>query len=362
MKKYIQFAALILTAGLAMAQQKTTSRLTHVGDDWTQEINGTMPAARAIRVKAYAGPIHMQGGQQTVITYTARKHVLASSEKLARRALAHMHVQTLNAGGIALINGQGWSEGPGMMELDVHIPSQTALVRLQTSGGPIAARNIGGKVEAHTGGDMIELDQIGSDVVATTGGGDIEIGRIGGEIRVETGGGNIRIGAGEAMRLHTGAGSIHVNKCHGEIMATTGGGAIELNEVTGMVQVNTRGGSIHLGPMSGGVHAATGSGPIVADLAAHRGTFTASRLETSDGNIIVYIPDDLGVTIQAAVETAHGPGISSDFPSLAITSRSHKLWGPKNAHAEGPVNGGGPLLVVHTSTGTIAFRRRNNTK
>jgi hypothetical protein len=362
MKKYIQFATLLLTAGLAVSQQRSTSRLTHTGDEWTEEVSGAMPAARVVRVKAYAGPIHIQGSQQTVITYTARKHVLAVSEKVARRALAYMQVQTLNVAGMALINGQGRSAGPGLMELEIHVPFQTSLVRLQTSGGPISARNIGGKVEAHTGGDMIELDQIGSDVVATTGGGDIDIGKISGEIRVETGGGNIRIGAGEAMRLQTGAGSIRVNKCHGEIMATTGGGAIELNEVTGMVQVETAGGPIRLGPMSGGVHAETGSGPIVADLAAHRGAFTASRLETLAGDIIVYIPDDLGVTIQAAVEIANGQGISSNVPGINVTPRSTSTWGPKYAHAEGSVNGGGPLLIVHTSTGTIAFRRRNNTK
>jgi len=361
MKKSIQFAALLLTAGLAVAQQKTTSRLVHTGDEWVEEITGSLPAARVIKVKAYAGPISIQGNQQTTITYTARKHVQAPTEKLARRALERMQVQTLSAGGIALINAQGRSEGPGMMELEVRIPQQTAHLRVQTSAGPIIARNIAGRVEAHTGGDMITLDQIGSDVVATTGGGDIEIGRIGGEIRVETGGGNIRIGAGETMKLQTGAGSIHVNKCHGQIMATTGGGAIELNEVTGLVKVETAGGSIRLGPMSGGVQAETGSGPIVADLAARRGAFTASRLETTAGDIIVYIPDDLGVTIQAAVEMAHGLGISSDFP-LKITPRSNTQWGPRDAHAEGQVNGGGPLLTVHTSTGTIAFRRRNNPK
>ncbi|MBZ5521137.1 MAG: DUF4097 family beta strand repeat-containing protein [Acidobacteriia bacterium] len=362
MKKRIQIAALVLTAGLAVAQQKTTSRLLHTGDQWVEEITGTLPAARVVKVRAYAGAIRVQGNEQSVITYVARKHVQSASEKMALRALQRMQVQTLNANGMALINGLGWSEGPGMMELEIHIPFQTTLVRLQTSAGPITAIHIAGKVEAHTGGDVIALDQIGSDVVATTGGGDIEIGKIGGEIRVETGGGNIRIGTGEAMKLQTSAGSIRVNKCNGQIMATTGGGAIELNEVTGMVQVETAGGSIHLGPMRGGVHAETGSGPIVVDLAAHRETFTASRLETSDGDIIVYIPDDLGVTIQAAVEKTNGQGISSEFPGIRVTPRNNSKWGPRNAHAEGSVNGGGPLLIVHTSTGTIAFRRRNTPK
>jgi DUF4097 and DUF4098 domain-containing protein YvlB len=252
---------------------------------------------------------------------------------------------------------RGECSDAGTMELDVHVPRQTALVRLETAGGPIMATNIAGKVEAHSDGDSIQLDQIGSDVFATTGGGDIVIGKIGGEVHVETGGGDIRIEAGEAMKLTTLAGSIHVNKCNGQITASTGGGAVELNEVTGTAQVDSAGGSIRLGPMRGGVQAETVSGPIVADLAARRGAFTASRLETSAGNIIVYIPDDLGVTIRAAVEMANGLGISSDIPGLTVTRGSVK-WGPRDVRAEGALNGGGPLLVVHTTTGNIDFRRK----
>ena len=101
----------------------------------------------------------------------------------------------------------------------------------------------------------------------------------------------------------------------------------------------------------------TGGGPIVADLAANGAAFTESRLETSAGDIIVYIPDDLAVTIKAAVEIANGAGIRSDFSNLKIT-RGSQQWGPREAYAEGSLNGGGPVLHVHTTTGTIEFRRR----
>jgi hypothetical protein len=95
----------------------------------------------------------------------------------------------------------------------------------------------------------------------------------------------------------------------------------------------------------------------VVDLAARGGAFTASRLETSAGDIVVYIPDDLKVTIQAAVELARGMGINSEFPDLKIM-RGNAQWRPRDVRAEGRLNGGGPLLIVHTTNGNIDFRRR----
>jgi hypothetical protein len=104
------------------------------------------------------------------------------------------------------------------------------------------------------------------------------------------------------------------------------------------------------------VQAETGSGPIVATLASGK-TFTDSRLETSVGDIVVYVPDGLGVTVRAAVEVARGEGIVSDFPDLKISRPSG--YGPRETFAEGSLNGGGPVLHVHTTTGNIEFRRKS---
>jgi hypothetical protein len=110
-----------------------------------------------------------------------------------------------------------------------------------------------------------------------------------------------------------------------------------------------------VGSVRNGLRAETGSGPIVATLTRSR-NFTDSRLETSVGDIIVYVPDGLGVTIRAAVEVARGDGIRSDFPELKITSSGN--IGPREVYAEGNLNGGGPVLHVHTATGNIQFLRK----
>jgi hypothetical protein len=261
-------------------------------------------------------------------------------------------------------------------DFEVHVPYHTALLKLDTDGGTVNAANISGQVDANTGGGVIQLDQIGGVVVAKSGGGNIEIGKANGDVSLETGGGNIRvvsaggnvkassgggdlnIGSGQVMVLDTGGGSIKVNKCNGQVKASTGGGNLELNDIGGPAQVETGGGAIHIGPTHGGLRAQTGAGTIIADLAASRNSFTNSRLETSVGDIIVYVPDDLGVTIRATVEVAQGRGITSDFSGLTIT-RAQEGMGPREAYAEGNLNGGGPILHVHTVSGNIEFRRRN---
>ncbi|HLW52127.1 MAG TPA: hypothetical protein VKW06_04725 [Candidatus Angelobacter sp.] len=376
MKKHLQLATLFFAAGLAAAAQTSTTRLYRSsGNEWIQEVTGTLPASKQLRVKSSAGAIRVQGGQRSSVAYTIREHVRARSEDAARRELSHLYFST-SSGEVASLRAECEGSNGGYIDFEVQAPAQTALVKLETQGGSVTAQNIAGKLEASTGGGNIQLDQIRGGISASSGGGNIEIGKVGGDVIVETGGGNIhidsaagriqarsgggnlRIGNGKVMDLQTGGGGITVTKCEGQIKAGTGGGSIELVDILGPAQVQSGGGGIKVGPLHGGVRAETGSGPIIATL-ARGNVFTDSRLETSVGDITVYVPSDLGVTIRAAVEVSRGYGIRSDFPELKITQGSDH-WGPREAYAEGALNGGGPLLHVHTSSGNIVFKRKEN--
>jgi hypothetical protein len=376
MRKQTQLATLILAASLAAVAQNPATHIYRSGPQWVEESNGSLAAGRTVRVKTIAGSIKVWGGQQNNITYIVRKRVCASSEESARRQFSLMRVSAANSGEVAFLRAESGRASHVSADFEVHVPYHTALLKLDTDGGTVNAANISGQVDANTGGGVIQLDQIGGVVVARSGGGNIEIGKANGDVSLETGGGNIRvvsaggnvkassgggdlnIGSGQVMVLDTGGGSIKVNKCNGQVKASTGGGNLDLNDIGGPAQVETGGGAIHIGQTRGGLRAQTGAGTIIADLASSRNSFTNSRLETSVGDIIVYVPDDLGVTIRATVEVAQGRGITSDFSGLTIT-RSQEGMGPREAYAEGNLNGGGPTLHVHTVSGNIEFRRRN---
>jgi len=375
MKYNLQLAALFLLASVAMAAQESAPRVYRSGNEWIEESTGTLTAIKSLRVKTSAGSIQIQGNPQNTITYVVRKRMRASSEENARREFARLRVSASNTPEGSVIRGEGEHYSKCSIDFDIRVPNPISSVKLETTGGAVTATNIQGPVEAATGGGVIHLDQIGAGVSATSGGGDIEIGKVGGDVYVQTGGGGIRIGSaggkivamsgggtliigsGQAMTLQTGGGSIQVDKCTGAVKASTGGGTVNLNEVTGHAQVSSGGGSIKVVHVAGGLRAETGSGPIIADLSAGHGTFTESRLETAAGDIIVYIPDDLAITIRAAVDVAHGAGISSEFPGLKISANGQQ-WGPRELWAEGSLNGGGPVLHVHAITGSITLKRK----
>ena len=374
MNKHVQLAMLTLAAGLAAAAQTSDSRLYRAsGNEWIQEVHGTLPAAKVMKVISTAGAIRIQGGTQSNITYIAREHVRASSEEAARRGLSGVRFSA-GSGELALLKVECDGSNQRYADFEIQMPAQTALVKLETQGGAVAVKNIAGKVIANTGGGNIQLDQIGGAISASSGGGNIEVGKVAGDVKAETGGGsihidsaggqiaaksgggNLKIGAGKLMVLETGGGVIQVNKCDGTIRAESGGGGIELNYVGGLAVIETGGGSIKVGPVVGGIRAETGSGPIIATLARGGIPFTDSRLETSVGDIIVYIPDGLPITIRAAVEVARGQGIESEFSQIKVQGTGE--YGTREYYAEGSLNGGGPVLHVHTSTGNIAIKRK----
>lgn len=372
MNKHFQLATLFLAAGLAAVAQTPNQHIYRQGNQWIQEIKGALPAGKLVRVKTFAGGIMVQGANQNNVTYTIREHVYAGSEEAARREFNRLYFTTYSSGETVL-RAECEGSNHGYIDFEVQVPAQIAL-KLETEGGIVTAKNVSGKVDVATGGGNIQLDQIGGVISASSGGGDIEIGKAGGDVSVDTGGGhihiesaagriiaksgggNLKIGTGKTMNLETGGGWIRVLKCNGPIKAGTGGGSIELNEVWGTALLESGGGGIKVGPVSGGIRAETGSGPIVATLARGGIPFTDSRLETTVGDIIVYVPEGLGVTVRADVDVARGEGIHSDFPELKITSSGS--MGPREAYAEGSLYGGGPLLHVHTSTGNIVFRRK----
>ncbi|MGE5321977.1 MAG: hypothetical protein ACM3SW_03910, partial [Actinomycetota bacterium] len=307
MRKQLQLATWLMATGLVAVAQSGNTRFYRSGGEWIQEVTGKLPAAKMVRVKSSAGSIHVQGAPQADISYVVRERVRAGSEEAARREISRMKFTTFASGDTVLLKADCEGNGRGSIDFDVQVPRRTAALKLETNGGQVSAENLAGKVAASTGGGKIHLDKIdgaiavasgggqidigtvGSDVSVSTGGGSIHIGSAAGSVVASSGGGDLRVGSGKLMTLETGGGSIQVNKCEGQIKAETGGGTIDLSEIEGPAVIESGGGGIKVAGIRRGLRAETGSGPIIARLT--RGAkLTDSRLETSVGDIIVYVP------------------------------------------------------------------------
>lgn len=386
---------LAVLAPLALAQEIRVSR---EGGGWGQEINGTLATVKNLRVKVDMGSVIVRGGQPGGISYAVHTRLHTSSEQEARRQFELYKVTAYVKGDTAWIVGD-WQGGRQprhcSAEFSINVPREMALVKLETDGGSVDAAGVSGRVEAESGGGGIHLDDIGNGANAETGGGSIDVGTItgdmglhtgGGSIEVhqangkvvaETGGGSVEIQSGaQGASIETGGGSIVVHRCNGKLKASTGGGSIELGEIGGPVEIDTGGGGIRLASAKGHVHAETGGGTIELDGVPSAQAQTGaggivvklvntgaerhdSELETSAGDITVYLASDVAVDVRASVDLANGHRITSEFSDIHVRSEGGP-YGPKTFTAEGKLNGGGPVLKVRTTTGDISFRRASH--
>jgi DUF4097 and DUF4098 domain-containing protein YvlB len=395
-KKFFKFAGVLATmaflASLALAQQV---RVYRDGGAWTEEVTGSLSAAKNLHVKVDFGAVRVQGGAQQDITYIIRTRSYSSDEKQARREFEAYKISASARGDSAWVEGD-WQGGHRHLcsgEFVINVPRDINLAKLETSGGGMTVSGITGRVEAESGGGKIHLDDIGGAVTAETGGDSIEIGTVNGDLNLQTGGGKIYIanakgkvnastGGGnivlvsgaQGATLEAGGGNIDVKQCGGRLKVSTGGGNIELGDISGPVEIDTGGGSIRLGSAKGVVHAQTGAGrielngvpsaraetgagAIVARFISAGGERNDSVLETSAGDIVVYIAADVAITVRASIDLANGHKILSDFTDIRVTSEGGEWPGPRSYTAEGKLNGGGPTLKVRTTTGDIKFLR-----
>ncbi|HEY7096601.1 MAG TPA: hypothetical protein VH437_07750 [Terriglobales bacterium] len=393
MKKFSSSIAMLLLAiPLALAQQ---SRVYGDGGNWAQEVNGTLSAAKNLHIKVDIGSVRVVGGSQQGINYVVHSKAYVSSEDKARRQFDNYKISAYVRGDTAWIVGEWQGERPRKFSGDfvVNVPSAMDLVKVETEGGSVTGATISGRMEAQSGGGSIKLEDIGGVITAETGGGSIDVGSAGGDVNLRTGGGSIKVasakgkisaesGGGSVMVvsglqgaiLETGGGNIQVERCNGHLRATTGGGSIDAGDIAGPAEFETGGGSIRLASAKGPVRAETGGGSIelngVPSARAETGAggiiakFIASgergdsQLETSAGDIVIYLSSQLNMTVRAAIEMANGHSIRSDFSEIRVISEGES-YGPRTITAEGNVNGGGPVLKVRTTTGDIVIRRSN---
>jgi DUF4097 and DUF4098 domain-containing protein YvlB len=391
--KLASTAVVVITlASLALCQE---TRVYREGNNWVQEITGDLGPARNLRVKLAAGSVQVQGGSQTGITYVIHRKAYTSSEQQARREFESYRINTSLKGDTAWVVAESSRRDSKCAdEFVISVPRSLDSAKIETGGGNIKTTGVGGRVEIASGGGNLHVDDIGGEVTAETGGGAIEVGSVEGNVTLQTGGGNIKIASAKGQIkaesgggslvvlsglqgavLETGGGSIRVEKCSGAVKATTGGGSVDLGEIGGSALIETGAGSIRLASAKGRVQAETGGGSIQLDGAASVQAETSaggivvkllssdsasarnnSTLETSAGDITVYLANDLAISIRAEIEVANGHTIRSDFTDIHVSSEGGG-YGPKTVTAEGQLNGGGPVLKVRTNSGNVNFRR-----
>jgi len=378
-------AQLGLVAALATIAFGGEPGLRRDGPFWVEVEKGSEPVAvhGNIRIST-TGAVTIRGGAGNGLSYEVIKRAKARNEAEAERLLGAYRVKVSHQGQWTYLVVQGGSE---LADLQLTAPQNAGEVVIETRAGAVDATQLAGLVKVDSGGGRLSLDQIGSGVVAKTAAGDLVLGKIGGNCRCVSGAGTIRAGDihGEAfletgagdifvqhvdgpVRCSTNGGGIHIAQAGNLVIADTAGGVIDVGYAKGMVTANNAaggpiqvgsamgakcesgGGGIRLTSAGGSLNASTAVGSIIARFESQPAA--DSFLSTSAGDITVWIPSNLKITIHAQNASYGGPQrIVSDFPDVPVKAIGFATI------AEGALNGGGPLVRIAGTGGMIYLRR-----
>jgi DUF4097 and DUF4098 domain-containing protein YvlB len=366
---------------LALAQPAGMQRK---GEAWEKDFHGTAPRpVRRIRINAY-GPVTLQAGTSVLnIEYTVRVAVRARSEVEARRVMQKYNVEAQYVGDTLVITAPG---GPVISTIFVKAPHLDN-AEIKTSDGNVETTGVDGTLTVDTGAGDLMVDRIRGDCKLNTGGGDSHVGSVGGSLRCTSQAGRIIVGSvnreavlktlgGDIVATEikgpataeTGAGGIHITRCGAGVNASTVGGPIVVEQAAGLVIARNLAGPVQVGAASGvqcesgsgGIRMTNITGPMRVQtslgniIAAVLGPKLAdSFLATANGDITVSIPSNVGVNIRAQNDLADTMRrIMTDYSSVTVRRQGRQLV------AEGQVNGGGPLLQLSATVGTIFIRKQ----
>ncbi|HWB83573.1 MAG TPA: hypothetical protein VG675_05510 [Bryobacteraceae bacterium] len=377
--------ALVVALGAPLAICAQT--LTHEGRRWTAVFNGRERAPAGSRLQVAApGAVTLKGGATDEVQYTLRVTVEARNEAEARRLIEGIAVRPEWQGNSMMLTVLR-RENAFSSSFSVRAPSLLREAVVATASGPvfvggidgsltvdsaagaITADHIRGHCRLVTGGGAISVGQVDGSLQCATGGGPITVKRVRGTAVLETAGGDIVTDeAGGPIRATTAGGSVRITSADSSVSASTGGGLIWVGRATGIVTARNVAGPVQVGAaagvhcesgtggirvsnVSGSLLVSTAMGNIIASLMG--GKLADSSLSTGDGDITVLIPSNVGVTIRAENDMSDTiRRIISDFPGIPI-----RMYGTQVV-AEGPVNGGGPILRISGTGGTIFIRRQ----
>ena len=265
---------------------------------------------------------------------------------------------------------------------DIEIESTNGHVKASTTDGDIEIADVTGSVTVRAVDGDIEIESTNGHVKASTTDGDIEIRNTRGTVTANAVDGNIDIGhvTGDVIARAT-EGDVEIHDTQGTVTVKTVDGRIETRTTEGDVDAGTLKGDIDLYDTKGYVKAQAVRGSIVVDVARTNSDTeqagpdpqnidqdpdTRFLLETTEGDVTIYLPEDLAASIEADGSSGglllsrlwrdEAGRVYSDF------RLNQSEWGVffyRQSEASGDINGGGNRIRLQTNSGNIYIKERN---
>ena len=280
----------------------------------TVEKTFTIQPGGTLKVETAGGNITVDPGAGDTVKVVAKERIRAGSDAEADELLKDLTLTIEQQGNdVTAISkyhrgvASWFGNTPVQVSFVITVPDRYN-TDLKTSGGNITVGDLAGKMEMRTSGGNVKIGNIDGTVDGGTSGGNVELGSCTGDTRLETSGGNVR-----------------AEKIVGKANLGTSGGDIVVKLVENVLSAHTSGGDVEAGI----------GGALKGDCS----------LGTSGGDVRVTVDKAAAFQLDAATS---GGGVRADGLTITLDD-----GGSGRSHLSGKVNGGGPLLKLRTSGGSI---------
>ena len=348
------------------------SELNEAMADLNREMAGlSREISRSITVnlnRAYVGTVGDGGASVRVSNLNGRILVLAegTTEAQAKRLTSPHATDVVMVPAVPSVPRIVVREHPAPAPYAVPAPPAPPVAGI----APVAPVAPAAPVTPDPWGRSIVVGDVDGDYAPAIASGDVTVGKVSGRVTITSRSGQIRLaGAGKGAEVSTAGGDIRVESVTGDLKATTFGGDIRAGSVSGDARLETSGGDVVVRSAGGSVNARTGGGDIV--LKKVRGPVTArtsggsitceisgtagpgGELSTSGGDVTVTLPANYRADVEIHVtgDEVDSDSIVSQFPGISVSKRTGQLLG------EARLNGGGPKLVIRSSSGVVTIRK-----
>lgn len=288
-------------------------------------------------------------------------------------------------GDIEIGTVEGWIDA-GTTDGSIEIDEVNGDITARAADGDIEIDSTRGHVTASTTDGNIEVRSTQGPVTANSVDGDIEVRQAAGEVSARTTDGNVEIhNARSAVDVHAVDGSIETWNTRGSIDASTLEGDIGLFDALGSVNAKAVRGDIYVevaradkgrnedgdsdSQGTGEQSLTLGSRPLEPGPLGSRPlepeTVTHRKLETLEGDVTIYLPDDLEASIEA--EGSSGGLVLSRlwreevghiFSDFRLNQSEWGVFFYVKSEASGHINGGGDRIRLKTNSGNIFIKER----
>lgn len=223
----------------------------------------------------------------------------------------------------------GWFESSrGHTTIEIVLP-RSASAEVTTSGGSVEIAALAGTVQASSSGGALHVADLGGAAKLSSSGGKVTAERVDGALVAESsGGGVIAKAIGGSANLSSSGGSVEAEEIAGDLETASSGGGVRIREAHGRVEAESSGGPVKITFAAGNSH--------------------GGRVGSSGGGVEIRLDPGAALDIDAV---ASGGGVRSDLP---ITVQGKM----KRDSLRGKLNGGGPLLELHSSGGGVTIAAR----